>query len=336
MATSNDSLNGTAAAPATTSAPDTEPFFWVSEKHTPNDVYYHGINHVLYSERTKFQEMMIADVGAYGRALFLDGCLQTSEGDEAYYHESITHPACLVVGAAPKRVLILGGGDGGTAREVLRWNSVEEVINVEIDRSVVEGCKKHLPTLSQGAFDNDKVSVVYDDANNFLKNNDSSDLSKLFDVILCDLSDPFEHGPSASLFSVEFFSLLRKNLKPSSGSICLQSGTLSLAENDVNISRIYNTLKSVFEDVHVMQIFAPKYGTPLALTLAANFKVNLPDAADIDNTFEKCLSGENDILDGRAVHGLFAIPKCVSRVIQKAQQILTDQNRIKLSGHGLL
>lgn len=335
MSSADDARNGGTPV-SNANQQESEPFFWVSEKHTSNDIYHHGINQVLYSERTKFQEMLIADVGPYGKALFLDGCLQTSEGDEAYYHESITHPACLAIGSKPKRVLILGGGDGGTAREVLRWNSIEEVINVEIDQSVVEGCKKYLPSLSKGAFDHEKVTVIFDDANNYLKQNDYTDDTQLFDVIICDLSDPIENGPSASLFSVEFFSLLHKNLRPANGVICLQSGTMSLSENDVNLSRIVYTLNQVFEDVHMMQIFAPKYGTPLALTMASNFKLNLPDTTAIDQAFEQYLEGENYVLDGRAVHGLFAIPKCVSQVVKKGQQLLTDQSRIKLSGHGLL
>lgn len=310
--------------------PKSDPFMWISETHTPNDIYQHGINRIIHFERTEYQDMLIADVGAYGRALFLDGCLQTSEGDEAFYHEAITHPACLSIGASLSSVLILGGGDGGTAREVLRWSSVERIVIVEIDRAVVDASRKHLPALSKGAFDNPRVEVIYDDAHNYLKECDEQ-----FDVIICDLTDPIENGPSAALFAIEFFKTLQKHLKEQ-GAICLQSGTMSLSENDVNLARIFATLKKVFEHVNVMQVFAPKYGTPLALTLATNIKLQLPSAEKIDALFREKLSGENHVLDGRAVHGLFAIPKCVSDALCRRQELLTNENRIKLSGHGLL
>lgn len=306
------------------------PFMWISETHTPNDVYYHGVNRVIHSERTQYQQMVIADVGAYGRALFLDGCLQTSEGDEAFYHEAIVHAPSVARGSPPTSVLVLGGGDGGTAREVLRWKSVTSVVNVEIDRAVVDACRQHLPALSAGAFDDPRVHLVFDDAKRYLQ-----DCSQRFDVIVCDLTDPIEYGPSAALFTLDFFHLLREHLTPT-GAISFQSGTLSLPENDVNIARIYHTLQQVFDSVHIMQIFAPKYGTPLALSLATVQPLSLPSAEDVDISFRNNLHGENHVLDGRAFHALFAIPKCVSDILRRDRPIITDQDQIKLSGHGIM
>lgn len=284
------------------------PLLWLSEVHTPNDVYNHGINEIIYAEHTKFQKLLIADVGAYGRALFLDGCLQTSEGDEAFYHEPIVHAPCILHGAV-KKALILGGGDGGTARELLRWKTVESVTNVDIDGAVIEACRKHLPNLSKGAFDSPKCKIVVDDALSFLQNCDDK-----YDVIVCDLTDPIEQGPAAKLFNLEFFQLVRNHLTPE-GTMSLQSGTISLSENATNLPWLTNTLSQVFPHVRVMQIYAPKYGGPLAITTATVQPVDLPTADQVDSMFLHNLHGDNRVLDGRAFHALFALPKCVSHAL---------------------
>lgn len=296
------------------------PLMWVCEKHTPNDVYHHGVDSVVYAQRTSYQDMIIADVGPYGRALFLDGALQTSEGDEAHYHEPIVHVPAVVHGS-PSSVLILGGGDGGSAREALRWKSVDSVVNVDLDGDVVEACRKYMPSLSQGAFDDSRCTLVIDDALNYISNCDAT-----FDIIVCDLTDPVDGGPSSPLFTHEFFTKLRSKLSPR-GALTLQSGTVSLVENPITLPRIYRTLSEVFPHVHIMQIFAPKYGSPLALSLASLEPVTLPPSTDVDRVFASQLSGQNRVLDGRALHGLFAIPKYLSMAIKGDQTNGTTSNQ---------
>lgn len=296
-----------------------QPVVWISERHTPNDVYQHGVNSVEFSQRTPYQQMIIADVGPYGRALFLDGALQTSEGDEAHYHEPIVHVPAIVHGS-PSSVLILGGGDGGSAREALRWKSVTSVVNVDLDGAVVEACRKYMPSLSRGAFDDPRCTVVIDDAMNYI-----SKCERTFDVIICDLTDPVEGGPSSPLFTEEFFTKLRSKISPQ-GALSLQSGTISLVENPTTLPHIYNTLSKVFPHVHIMQIFAPKYGSPLALSLASQQPLSLPPAKDIDRIFESQISGCNRVLDGRALHGLFAIPRYLSLAIQQDSEMCATTN----------
>lgn len=302
---------------------------WIAEAHTPNDVYYHGINTLIHSERTAFQQMTIADVGAYGRALFLDGCLQTSEGDEPFYHEPIAHVPC-VLHAAVENALVLGGGDGGTAREILRWKSLKSLVNVDIDKAVIDACRRHMPSLSNGAFENPKCTLLIDDALAFLQNSTS-----LFDVIVCDLTDPIEQGPAACLFTLEFFKLVRHHLSRN-GVMSLQSGTISLAENSSNLPRLYNTLCHVFPHVRVMQVFAPKYGTPLALTVASMQPITIPTPEHIDYVFSNQLEGENKVLDGRAFQALFAIPKCVSEALRKETHIFTSADKVKSIARGIM
>ncbi|MFQ5494791.1 MAG: spermidine synthase, partial [Phycisphaerae bacterium] len=137
--------------------------FWMHEYITPWDFYAHGITRVILHKKTEFQEMYIVETGAYGRALVLDGKWQSCTGDEYLYHEPLVHPAMLLHGD-PRRVLILGGGEGATAREVLRWRDVEYVAMVDIDAEVVAACREHLAEMHGDAFDDPRLEVVIDDA----------------------------------------------------------------------------------------------------------------------------------------------------------------------------
>ena len=165
---------------------------WVTEEMTPYDAYSHGIVEVLAQKTTPFQEMTIVRSGTYGKALVLDGKWQSSQGDEFLYHEPLVHVACVYHGN-PKKVLILGGGEGATVREVLKWKSVENVTMVDIDGDVVEACKEHMPELHQGAFDDPRTNLVIGDALDCLDKSEGE-----WDVIISDLSDPLKRVRASS------------------------------------------------------------------------------------------------------------------------------------------
>ncbi len=216
---------------------DNQPYIWFVEYITPNDAYHHGVQELLMTKRTPYQSMIIGDTGAYGRALFLDGKIQIAEGDEAFYHEPLVHPPILLNRSA-KSILILGGADGGAAREALRWKSVERVVVVDIDRDVVEGCRTHLPRIADGAFEDSRCKIVIEDALDFIDEGTES-----FDVILCDLTDPMENSPSLSLFTKEFFQKVFNRLS-TDGVMSIQGGPLSLVESPTLFSK--NCLYSFF------------------------------------------------------------------------------------------
>ena len=197
--------------------------FWMNEYITPWDIYAHGITEVLAHGKTAFQEMYIVRTGAYGKALVLDGKWQSCTGDEFLYHEPLVHPVMLLAGS-PKRVLILGGGEGATAREVLRWKTVEHTTMIDIDGEVVEACKKHLPEMHQGCFDDPRLEVVIGDALDFLDNT-----SATWDVIISDLSDPIEEGPSFKLFTKEYFEKTKAVLSQG-GAFVVQAGPVGPGE----------------------------------------------------------------------------------------------------------
>ncbi len=212
--------------------------FWVNEYITPWDFYAHGITNVLAYRKTAFQEMHIVETGAYGKALVLDGKWQSCTGDEFLYHEPLVHPGMLLQGD-PKAVLILGGGEGATAREILRWKNVQKCVMIDIDKEVVVACREHLADMHQGVFDDPRLEVVIDDALHFLDATDTK-----WDVIISDLSDPIEDGPSFKLFTKEYFAKAKKVLAPG-GAFVLQAGPVAPMELGMH-ARLVKTMEAVF------------------------------------------------------------------------------------------
>jgi spermidine synthase len=155
------------------------------------------IDEQVHREKTELQDLIIFDNAYFGRVLALDGVIQLTERDEPIYHEMMVHVPILTHGNAHS-VLVIGGGDGGSLREVLKHSNVERLVLVEIDQSVIDLCKEYLPGLSKGAFEDPRVQVVIQDASEYVKQK-----GELFDVIICDSTDPI--GPGQVLFTEEFY-----------------------------------------------------------------------------------------------------------------------------------
>jgi spermidine synthase len=178
---------------------------WINEQLHP---YYRKsirVKSMLADEQTDFQHLQIAETEYFGNALILDGIIQLTELDNMGYHEMITHVPLLAVDN-PRRVLIVGGGDGGSLQQALRYESVEEVVVCELDQRVVDLCAAHFPAFGK-PFDNPRATLVIEDAFTFLQRNQGQ-----FDVIISDTTDPI--GMAERLFSEEFYQLMRNALTP--------------------------------------------------------------------------------------------------------------------------
>jgi spermidine synthase len=190
---------------------------------------------VLFSEQSGFQKVEIIDTDStLGKILTLDGLMMTTEGDEYFYHEMISHIP-MMNHKSPKNVLVIGGGDGGTVREVLKHNTVERVVLCEIDSMVIDACKKYLPTIA-GKLDDNRVEILIQDAIEYIKNKENE-----FDIVLIDSTDPM--GPGEGLFTEEFYTNVRKSLK-SGGILCAQSESPVINKDE--IKKMYDLLKKVF------------------------------------------------------------------------------------------
>ncbi len=302
---------------------------WVTEYITPYDVYSHGVTRVIAHARTSYQEMYIVETGAYGKALVLDGKWQSSLGDEFLYHEPLVQPACVVHGA-PKTVLVLGGGEGATVREALRWKTVEKVVMVDIDRAVVEACQQHLPEMHQGAFDDPRTEVVIGDAVDHLAGAEGQ-----WDVIISDLSDPIEEGPSFKLFTKEYFESCRRALREG-GCFVVQAGPLAPPEMALHV-RLVNTVQAVFENVVSYGSHVPTYASPWGFALGRNGPIDrLPDPAAVDALLAERTTGGLRMFDGTSMLGMMAGFKHIREAIAAETQVYTLAEPPKFFGKGVV
>ncbi|MDH5433137.1 MAG: polyamine aminopropyltransferase [Gammaproteobacteria bacterium] len=207
-----------------------------------------NVDKVYFESKTEHQHLMIFHNAKFGRMMVLDGIVQTTEKDEFIYHEMLTHVPILAHGNV-KRVLIIGGGDGGILREVCQHASIEHVTQVEIDQAVIDMAKEYLPNHSNGAFDDPRANIVIDDGINFI-----NQTNEKFDVIISDSTDPI--GPGEVLFTSPFYEGCKR---------CLNEGGILATQNGVafmQIDEVTTTAKrlaQVFEDVTFYGASVPTY-----------------------------------------------------------------------------
>ena len=203
---------------------------------------------VLFSDQSPFQKVEIIDTdSALGKILTLDDLMMTTEGDEFHYHEMISHVP-MMQHPEPKSVLVIGGGDGGTVREVLKHKTVERVVLCEIDGMVIDACKKFLPTIAC-ELDNPKCEILVQDAIEYIKNKENE-----FDIVLIDSTDPM--GPGEGLFTEEFYTNVKRSLKKG-GIVAAQSESPFV--NKEEIKKMYTLLKKVFPIVSTFTSNIPTY-----------------------------------------------------------------------------
>jgi spermidine synthase len=235
---------------------------WLHERLSDSEIYVSRVGQVLFDAQTAFQRVLIVDTPSFGRRLYMDGAVQSTEADEFVYHESLVHPAMLAHGA-PRRVLILGGGEGATLREVLRWRTVEHVTMVDIDGEAVEACKTHLPAHHAGAFDDPRARVLIDDAFAFVKTDKTR-----WDVIISDITDPAESGPGRQCFSRAFFSALRRRLTLS-GVCVAQAGPCAPAMFET-YAGVLRTIGGVFAHAAPYQASVPSFVQAWGFAIASD------------------------------------------------------------------
>ena len=221
---------------------------WFDE--TLHSGYHQGfrVKKVLFESKTEHQHLVIFDSVDFGRVMALDGVIQTTERDEFVYHEMLAHVPLLAHGKA-KDVLIIGGGDGGLLREVLRHASVERAVQVEIDQAVIDMCVEYLPRHSSGAYDDPRAEIVIGDGIDYVQN-----CGRQFDVILSDSTDPI--GPGEVLFTSPFYEGIKRCLKPG-GVFAAQNGVAFMQPEEVRTT--HQRLSPLFADCHFYAAAVPTY-----------------------------------------------------------------------------
>ncbi len=263
------------------------------------------VEKLFYDSETDHQRIRVFENGKFGRVLTLDDVVQTTEGDEFIYHEMLTHVPILAHGAV-RRVLIIGGGDGGMLREVVRHPGVEAVTMVEIDAGVVEFSKTYLPSLSNGAFDDPRLTLVIADGAEFVKTSDDR-----FDVIIVDSTDPI--GPGEVLFTDTFYDHCRQRLAPG-GVIVTQNGVPFLQGDE--LAGTMRAFKTLFADWSCYLATVPTYqGGPMAFGWASD-NAALRTVSEAALTERLAAAGFEPRYYTPAVHkGAFALPGYVARLM---------------------
>ncbi len=223
---------------------------WFTDKDDNQALSLRHTGELLYDKKTPFQHVRVLDTYAYGKMLTIDNMVMCTERDETHYHEMISHPAIFAHGNV-KNALVIGGGDGGTVREILRHASVEKVTMVEIDEAVVEAARLHLPTISS-AMDDPRLEILYEDGIEFVKN--SADES--YDLVIVDGSDPV--GPAEGLFSRGFYENCYRILKRDG---VMTSQTESPLFNEKVFAEINVVMKEIFgfDRVNTLLYSQPTY-----------------------------------------------------------------------------
>lgn len=288
---------------------------WFKEWFTPHESHSHRIRRYVVRRRTPFQEAVVADSHTFGRCLILDGEMQSAERDEFIYHESLVHPAA-VTHPRPKKVLILGGGEGATARELLKHRSIERVTMVDIDGDVVAFCKKHLKSWHRGAFADRRVRLIIGDAKEFIETTDDK-----FDIILSDLPSPIEAGPAYLLYTIEFYETVAKKLA-AGGVFVMQAGSGSVLQ--IELHRVlYSTLTRVFKIVRPFYAYVPSFDVPWAFLFASDRRDPLKvSTASADKAVSARIKGGLRFYDGAAHTGLFNVPKYIRDLLAAETRVI--------------
>lgn len=282
---------------------------WFTDKDDNQALSLRHTGEIFYDKTSDYQRTRVIDTYGYGKALTIDNMFMCTERDEAYYHEMIAHPAMLAHGKV-RKVLIIGGGDGASVREIVRHPEVEKVVMVEIDANVVEASKEHLPQMA-AAFDHPKLELIIGDGIRYV----SQAADESFDFVIVDGSDPV--GPAEGLFSEEFYRNCRRILTP--GGILITQGESPMF-NASTFAELNACLKRVFpaEQVKTLLFHIPTYPSGIwSFQLGVNGPLDVTRPADPEAA-ERFTRENNLKYYNPEVHrAAFALPQYVKGMLHE-------------------
>lgn len=290
---------------------------YYTELFSPGYVRKFKVEKVFFKGRTKHQHVECFSNALFGKILFLDRQIQSAQIDEFIYHESLVHLA-MMTHPKPQKILILGGGEGATLREVYRHSDVKGITMVDIDEELVSICKEYLPEWSEGAYEDRRTNLVFGDARRFVEDGENS-----YDIIISDLTEPLKKGPSVRLFTLEFYEKI-DSLLDETGIFVMQAGSTDPSYYKFFASSA-KTLASIFPIVRPYWTFVFSFAGPWGFIIASKKE----DPLDLK---EKNLKKRADT---RRVQGLkfynerlhssfFSLPGYLLKGLEKGR-VLTDQ-----------
>ena len=282
----------------------------------------YGIDEIIYSGKTKYQLVDIVKTRDYGLALILDGLLQSAEIDEYVYHESLVHPV-MISHPNPKKVLIVGGGEGATAREVERYDMVEEIEMVDLDGELIELVKKYLPWSREG-FNDPRLKLTIMEGREYL----SKQPDGKYDIIIMDATDPTEFSPAIKLYTREFYQMAFKKLKDD-GILVTQSSspahTLKLTLS------ILKTIESIFPKSCLYSVYIKSFASIWSFSVGSKGpQPSSLTSEEVDRRLrERNVTGLR-FYSGEIHRALFSLTEALLRNWKTEPQILTDEKPLTL------
>ncbi|HBA60018.1 MAG TPA: spermidine synthase [Elusimicrobia bacterium] len=290
---------------------------WFVEFFTPGELHAHKAVKLLERSDTAFQKAALIKTSAFGEVLVIDGETQSSRFDEYFYHESLVCPA-LLSHPAPRSALILGGGEGATARELLNSRKIESVVMADIDFNILRFAREHLGAWHRGAFDDPRLRLLAQDAKKLVENTDLR-----FDLVYADLPSPIEGGPAFSLYTLEFYRRLKKTLKPG-GIFTTHAGPGTPLQFALHPA-LFNTLRRVFRTVRSYTAYIPSYDMPWSFLYCTDSAADPLKfkAAALDRAAAG-LKRPLRFLDGNSITGAFSLPKYYKDRIRASRGLITE------------
>lgn len=276
---------------------------WFTEYQTPAVGLACRVTRTLLRQKTAYHDMAILETEAFGRMLVLNGAIQLSTADEFVYHEMLAHVPLQAHGR-PRRVLVVGGGDGGTVREVLRHPSVEEVVLAEIDQEVVSACRAYLPEVAGGLSD-PRVTLAIGDGVAHVESHPES-----YDVILVDSTDPV--GPATRLFSREFLESCRRALRP--GGVVAAQTESPFYHREV-MARCFSDFQATFPVTGVYLAPVPTYPSGLWSFMVGSLGPDPSRPADL----EGLAAGATRYYTPEVHRAAFVLPRFVQELVGLAR-----------------
>jgi spermidine synthase len=281
---------------------------WFTEMHTPNAKFSIRVDRQLYSGQSEFQRIDVFESMEFGRFLVLDGYVMLTERDEFIYHEMIVHVP-MAVHSNAKHILVIGAGDGGTVRELTRYNSIEHIDLVEIDEQVIEVSKKYLPHIAC-AFGDERLKIHYQDGLKYVQHCEYE-----YDLIIIDSTDPV--GAGEGLFTKEFYENCFKALKVD-GIMVNQHESPFYHADAVAMQRAHKRIFDSFPISLVYQAHIPTYPSGHWLFGFASKKYH--PVRDFDPVKWESLGIKTKYYNTELHKGSFALPNYVKEMLADAEQ----------------
>lgn len=281
---------------------------WYTEQHTEDVRFSIKVDNQLYSGQSEFQRIDVFESKEFGKFFTLDGLMMVTEKDEFIYHDMITHIP-MATNPKIKNVLVIGAGDGGTVRELTRYETIENIDMVEIDKLVVDICKEYLPQTAS-KLEDPRVHIYYEDGLKFVRTKENE-----YDLIIVDSTDPF--GPGEGLFTKEFYGNCFKALKED-GILVNQHESPYYASYAKSMKRAHKRIKEFFPICKVYQAHIPTYPSGHWLFGFASKKYD-----PIENLNSEAWNGlglQTKYYNTDLHKGCFALPNYVKELLEKEEE----------------